>query len=277
MEVMASVASLWPLKVIQHSWLPISKSSNSPKGLKMPRMSSSVTTGLRFLMWSLRMFGPASDGATLPVLSPLSTCCVNCWRVIMRFGAGLPLLSWASARFTCTTIPKISLFGGAMRDALPTASSCSNSTMTTPVSASRMLRMMRMSAMVPYLLKCLKRTFSSALGGTPCTITVLSTLSTAPVNPPKGAIRELRDCFGGLRDRSSEPPDLSPPCFSFNRFLRNLRLRARALFVKSLSSSKKEISAASNDSTPIALAFTAKMTRPQQNGAKPLFLPPPGL
>ena len=37
-------ASLWFLKVIQHSPFPIKKSSNSPKGLKMLRKSSSLTT-----------------------------------------------------------------------------------------------------------------------------------------------------------------------------------------------------------------------------------------
>mmetsp|Transcript_96526 Transcript_96526/g.278617 ORF Transcript_96526/g.278617 Transcript_96526/m.278617 type:complete len:221 (+) Transcript_96526:285-947(+) len=101
-EDMASWASLCSWKVIQHSSTPISNFSNSPKGLKMPRMSSSVTTARRFLMCNFRVFGPARSPPTPPVLMPVSTCCVNCCRVIVLFGCGMLLTNCASARFTNT-------------------------------------------------------------------------------------------------------------------------------------------------------------------------------
>mmetsp|Transcript_63407 Transcript_63407/g.193924 ORF Transcript_63407/g.193924 Transcript_63407/m.193924 type:complete len:228 (-) Transcript_63407:500-1183(-) len=100
MDVIASWASPWLWNVIQHSWTPISNFANSPKGLKMPRMSSSVTTGLRFLMCNFRMLGPAAASPPVPALRPVRTWCVNCCRVIMRLGCGLLRTSCASARFT---------------------------------------------------------------------------------------------------------------------------------------------------------------------------------
>mmetsp|Transcript_37568 Transcript_37568/g.111471 ORF Transcript_37568/g.111471 Transcript_37568/m.111471 type:complete len:262 (-) Transcript_37568:400-1185(-) len=138
MDVMASCASVWLLNVIQHSCWPILNSSNSPKGLKMPCMSSSVTTGRRFLMWSFRMFGPVSWGAP-PVLRPASTCWVNSWRVIMRFGAGALFFSCSAAFATVTAFPRISLRGGGIAQARLTASSSRNSTITVPVGLSKRL------------------------------------------------------------------------------------------------------------------------------------------
>mmetsp|Transcript_76322 Transcript_76322/g.223794 ORF Transcript_76322/g.223794 Transcript_76322/m.223794 type:complete len:405 (+) Transcript_76322:371-1585(+) len=255
MEVMASCASLWFWKVIQHSWLPIWKASKSPKGLKMPRMSSSVTTGLRFLMWSFRILGPEVSPTVAPVFKPLSTCCVNCCRVIMRFGAGLGFASWASARFTDTIVPLMSLWGGGSAQARVTPSSSPNSTMTVPVGFSCRFRTMRTSLTVPHLLKCAKIVFSSALMGTFVTTTVFSTFSTLPVKPPKpgAALPPRSGLLAG--DRDGLELDWSPLISrSLRRFRSCFRRRVRALCVKRRSSSRKEMSAKSRGSPPMAAA-----------------------
>mmetsp|Transcript_107155 Transcript_107155/g.298438 ORF Transcript_107155/g.298438 Transcript_107155/m.298438 type:complete len:405 (+) Transcript_107155:254-1468(+) len=253
-DVMASCASLWFRNVIQHSWLPIWKASNSPKGLKMPRMSSSVTTGLRFLMCSFRMLGPEASVTAAPVLRPLRTCCVNCCRVMVRFGAWLGFTSWASARFTSTTMPRISFCGAGSAQARATASSSANSTMTVPVGFSWRLRTMRTSLTVPHLLKCAKIDFSSALIGTFVTTMVFSTFSTLPVKPPKpGATRPPRSSLlGGVRERLGEDSP-APALFSLSRRFRRscFRRSARALCVKRRSSSKKDTSAKSSGSPPM--------------------------
>mmetsp|Transcript_95457 Transcript_95457/g.242594 ORF Transcript_95457/g.242594 Transcript_95457/m.242594 type:complete len:269 (-) Transcript_95457:20-826(-) len=246
MEVIASCASPWLWNVIQHSWLPMSNFSNSPNGLKMPRMSSSVTTGRRFLMCNFRMLRPEElDRGS--ALRPVSTCWVNCCLVIIRFGAGPFLTSCASARFTCSGVPMISFMGGGRTQARVTASASANSTTTIPVGMSWRLRKIFTSATVPHLLKWLKMAFSSAFRGMVAATMVFSRFSTLPVKPPNGMSRDARpnNRLTGVRERLGldSPP---PPAALARRFFRlSLRRKARELAAKSRSSSKKLICAKS--------------------------------